>query len=477
MRLVTRLVLSHGALAAILLGALAIMLAAVGQIARQVYEVCEVDLATIDEEEDLHRAGWGIEVAARHAIAACDEDVVDETRLAASLATGRAALADTIASKGASANRAVLDVAERYLALADDLIAGDICAKVKAPTSRKQRLQLDEDLTNAWIARLYELHRHLEQKEEAIARTGSRALTQGLAVGGIALLMAWLVATAVARGVTGPLAGLAKEARRVGSGDFSPIPAAEKELDRMRAALAELDALKQQFLASVSHELRTPLGKMREALALLGDGTAGELSERQKGIVAIARRACEAEIRLVSTLLDLGRLRAGRLLQFREAQSFDEALQHALAEERAEAAGRDVEIVASIEGSAPAARLDAAMIERALANVIRNAVSVSRPGDVVAVERTVEHHGPGGEPGRFVRLRVRDQGPGVPPEIRDTIFEPFATHEVPGRQGRVGIGLGLALAREIVRSHGGELRLADPSPGQATFEVWIPTDS
>src|SRR5690349_20747858 len=105
----------------------------------------------------------------------------------------------------------------------------------------------------------------------------------------------------------------------------------------MRADLAELDALKQGFLASVSHEMRTPLGKIREALSLLADGTAGTLADRQRSVVDIARRACETEIRLVTTLLDLSRLRAGTLLRIDPRQRLDDALREAVAAETSEA--------------------------------------------------------------------------------------------------------------------------------------------
>ncbi len=482
MRLVTRLVLSHAALAAILVAALAVMIASLGEIGRQVRDVRERDLATIDEEEDLHRAAWAIEVAARHAIAAC-ENGKPEKDVEASLAAPTKVLRETIAAKGEAANPALRATLERYLKLGEDLIKGDTCEKLRMPGSRNARLRLDEDLTNVWIARLYELHRSLEQKEEAIGRTGSRALTEGIFLGATAIGAALLVAGAIARGVTQPLARLAGAARRVGRGDFTPIRTAggprevrelSEELERMRSALAELDALKQQFLASVSHEMRTPLGKMREALALLADGTAGTLTERQRSVVQIARRACEAEIRLVTTLLDLSRLRAGKLLHRQSGQSLDDALHEAVTQERVEATARGVQLELAASGSVPTARLDGPMIERALANVIRNAVSVSSDGDVVEVRRELAEAGPRGARGPWVKVSVRDHGPGIPAEIRDAIFEAFTTREVPGRQARVGIGLGLAFAREVIRSHGGDLILVDPSPGNTTFEVWIP---
>ncbi len=489
MRLVTRLVASHAMLAAVLIGALALVLASLGDIYRQVRDVRERDLATIDEEEDLHRAAWAIEVAARHGIDNC-ENGLEESLVEQTFVAPKRVLEETIRLKGNAASKPIRDTVQRYVKLTEDLMRGDTCAHLRAPESRRQRLRLDEDLTNAWIARIYELHQRLEQKEDAIVQTGRRSILQGTAFAGVALLAAWLISAYVARGVTVPLSRLASAAERVGKGDFSPFPLVSGphevvelsgELDRMRARLAELDALKQQFLASVSHELRTPLGRMREALALLGDGTTGTLTAKQKSVVSIAQRACEAEIRLVATLLDLSRLRAGKLLRVESRQSIDDALREAIAVEETEAGSRGVRLAVESTGAAPLARLDGPMIERALANVIRNAVSVSKDGDTVEVTRIVEPSAkaplaepPSRKSGPWACVRVRDRGPGIPEEIRDIIFEPFTTKEVPGRQSRVGVGLGLAFAREVVRAHGGDVLLVDPSPGMATFEVWIP---
>ncbi|MBI2394538.1 MAG: HAMP domain-containing histidine kinase [Deltaproteobacteria bacterium] len=481
MRLLTRLMFSHVTLAACLVSALVLNLFALVDMRGQVRDVRERDLATIDEEEDLYRAGWAIEVAARHGIEACEggtaEPIVEATFLAP-----RAALEEKLRTKGAAASAPIREAVSRYLNLADDLMRGDTCTQLRAQGSRRARLRLDEQLTDSWIARVYQLHQTLEQKEDAIARAGTRAILAGVTAGAFALLAALYLSRRIAHGVTLPLAELASAARRVGQGDFAPIPPAtgplevtelSRDLDRMRAHLAELDALKQQFLASVSHEMRTPLGKIREALALMSDGTAGPLTDRQRAVVDIARRSCEAEIRLVTTLLDLSRLRAGTLLHPSDKQSIDGALRVAVAEESGDAASRDVRVELAMEGAAPPAVLDAPLLERAFANLVRNAVSISRAGQVVHVERALHPRGPDGAEGTWVCVRVRDDGPGIPEEIRDTIFDPFTTREVPGRRG-VGVGLGLALAREVVRAHGGDLQLAESGPTGSTFAVWIP---
>lgn len=481
MRLVTRLRLSHATLAVTLVAALGAMLVALGAIRSQVREVVERDLATIDEEEELYRAAWAVEVAARHGLDDCELGG-DAAPVLTRITAAKDALVEKLQIKGPEASPLIKEAVTPYLALASDVTAGNTCSNLRAQQFRKRRLALDEHLTDAWIARLYLLHKNLEAKEATIARAGTRAIFGGALASALALIGAWWISSRIARGVSQPLGALATAAHRVGRGDFSPIPVGDgpdevqelsRDLDRMRAHLAEIDALKQQFLASVSHELRTPLGKIREALALLADGTAGPVVERQRSVLAIARRSCEAEIRLVTTLLDLSRLRAGTLLHPGEDQSIDAVLHQALDSERADAQGRGIQLELDAPGTTPPARLDAPLLERAIANLVRNAVSVSPDGGAVGIRRTLERIGPSDEPGAWACVTVQDHGPGIPPEIRDTVFDPFTTREVEGRRG-VGIGLGLALAREVVTAHGGKLSIASTSSEGTTFSLWIP---
>lgn len=481
-RLISLLVISHTVLALILAVALGILLAALGTIYGLMGEVREQQLGTISEEEQLHRDAWALEVAARHGIDACEQGAPDQ-QVADSLAVPLRQLRESMRRFGPRAEPRLRALMERYEHFAAQAIAGNTCARLRSAEARRQRLLLDEELTTVWIDRLYVLHHAIDQKEEQARRIGARAITAGASLVLLALLTMVALTRWIALGVTAPLAGLARAARRVGRGDFSPIPQVRGpievvelslELDRMRAHLAEIDSLKQGFLASVSHELRTPLTKLREALSLLSDGTAGPLTERQRNIVAIAQGACEREIHIVSTLLDLSRLRAGGPLKLEPGQSLDDAIEVAISEERAEAERRRVSIEVTMPGTAPLAMLDGPLVERAIANLVRNAVSVSPPGERVTVTRDVLNHGPQGEPGTWACVRVRDHGPGVPDEIRDHLFEPFVTHRLSARPGQIGIGLGLTLAREVARAHGGDVRLANEQHPGATFEIWLP---
>jgi two-component system, NtrC family, sensor histidine kinase GlrK len=478
-RLLTRLSLSHALAVLLVSTALAVQLTATVKVTAVLSALNETELVTLRNEGRLHRAMWEVDVALRHAHDDCVNGVA-RSEARASLAPLAEVLRQTVESAPAGAS--MLPMAEDYLALVREVDAGAVCGVLIDRAADMRREQLDERLTSLWVTRLQVLHDAVDQQEEEALDIGRSAIWAGLALTLGSLLLALLVARQMARSVSLPLVSLAEIARRIGVGDFRTpvlvdgpleVHMLADELERMRLRLEQLDSLKQGFLASVSHELRTPLSKIREALALLGDGVVGELDKRQSRVVDIARVACEREIRMVATLLDLSRLRSGSPLRLREGSSIDTIVDGALGDESLEAEQRGVIVEVVRRGDAPHCRLDPVLLERAIANLVRNAVSVSSRGQRVLVERTWEPPRDDGAAGR-IELTVRDEGPGVPQGIREMVFDAFVTHAVPQSGRSLGIGLGLALAREIARAHDGDLVLEDGTAAGASFRLWIP---
>jgi len=341
-------------------------------------------------------------------------------------------------------------------------------------STEERRMGLDEDMTDTWIDRLHELHEDIETKESSARVIGNRTAAAGLVVAALGAIAAVLVARLTARSVTRPIARLAGDARRLGDGDFTPIepvggpPEIEelrRDLERTREKLLGVDRLKQAFLASVSHELRSPLGRLREALALLGDGTLGELTPRQGRVLTLASRACEQEVRIVEALLDMSRVSSGLPVQREAGCDIQRVVEAAVEGELPVASDRGVEIRIERKARAPSLRIDSALVERAIANLVRNAVSVSPRGGNVRVQIDVL------DERRVVRIEVSDDGPGVSDAVASRIFQPFNAAQVADRPA--GIGLGLSLAREVARAHGGELDLAR-GVGTTTFRMDIP---
>lgn len=304
----------------------------------------------------------------------------------------------------------------------------------------------------------------------------------GIVVAILGAVTAIFVVRSTTRSITRPVARLAAAATRLGEGDFAPIEsvggpleieALRRDLERTRGKLLGVDHLKQAFLAGVSHELRSPLGRLREALALLADGTIGPLSTQQNRVVSLAGRACEQEVRSVEALLDMSRVSSGLPMQLEAGCDIERVVEAAVESEQDAANERGVGVRVMIpETAPPSLTLDSALIERAVANLVRNAISVSpRNGEVRIV---IGIHGEGLD--RFVRVEVVDEGPGLSPSFVDRMFQPFSAVGVAQADRPAGIGLGLSLAREVARAHGGDLDIARDQLA-TTFRLELPVES
>jgi len=271
----------------------------------------------------------------------------------------------------------------------------------------------------------------------------------------VLVLVTSILTLPVARRITWRLELLRRIVDRWGRGELSaryPIRGQDEvarlgrgfnlAADRVQALLDGQRAM----LASASHELRSPLARVRMAVELLDDGTA-----EKTAIVADASRDIEELDALVGDLLLASRLQARPEPGPREPVD----LLALVAEEGAR-------VGASVSGAAVTVAADARMLRRALRNLLENA---RRYGGGAAIEAEVSLDG------ARVFVRVADRGPGVPEADRERIFEPFyrASGHAEGRDG--GVGLGLALVREIVRHHGGEVRYRPRDGGGSVFEV------
>ncbi len=227
--------------------------------------------------------------------------------------------------------------------------------------------------------------------------------------------------------------------------------------ERLRA----LDEMKNTFLEAVSHDLRTPLTSILGSALTLEQG-AGALSrgDTEDLIRRIAANARKLE-RLLSDLLDLDRLQRGIVAPQRRPTALTELLRQAVADPEL-LGGRAVELDVP---ERLVAHLDTAKVERIVENLLANAARHT-PADAhvwVAARRE----------GRGVLLVVEDDGPGIPPELREAVFEPF--RQVPGPATHdPGVGIGLALVARFAELHGGRAWVEERAGGGASFRVYLP---
>jgi len=208
--------------------------------------------------------------------------------------------------------------------------------------------------------------------------------------------------------------------------------------------LLRFDELKNDLVATVAHEFRTPLTSMRMAVHILLEGIVGPLNEKQLDLVGAARDDCERLQGIVEDLLDLSRIQAGKVEVSLTALPAKSILDAAVAarEDAARDAGLKVE-GDLIEPVLPVL-VDPERINLVFDNLIGNAMRHSPKGGRIVVRARPDKG--------LVRFEVEDQGPGIPLEYQQRIFEKF--FRMPGTKGE-GIGLGLYISQEIVAAHGG----------------------
>ncbi|MDE3070299.1 MAG: two-component sensor histidine kinase, partial [Acidobacteriota bacterium] len=230
-----------------------------------------------------------------------------------------------------------------------------------------------------------------------------------------------------------------------------------ESFDRMLGRLERAFRRQRDFVSDASHELRTPLAVLRAQVELL-DHETGEQA-RHEGSAMLLRRLDEID-RLVSDMLTLASAEAGQLVEARtiDLVEFFEDLRRDLPLY----GERDFQLQA-VAGTLEA---DPDRLTQVLRNLVRNAVAHTQPGGrVIVAARARDGH---------LGIAVSDDGPGIPPEQLERVFERF--HRVDGARSREagGSGLGLAIARAIVEAHGGQIR-AESAPGHgATFRVELP---
>lgn len=240
------------------------------------------------------------------------------------------------------------------------------------------------------------------------------------------------------------------------------------ELQAARDELQRAVAMRDEFMAVVSQELRSPLhtlflqAQMRKMHMPSGDSPSFA-ANGARDMVERDERQIGAMLELIDHMLDVSRLRSGKLTIHPKPTDLAVLVRRAVRDNaaRLDAAGCTVQL--DVPETLPGV-WDEFRIEQVVTNLLVNAMQYA-PGKPVAVQLTAADGA--------ARLQVRDQGPGVPPAERERVFRQF--ERGPGSEAVPGLGLGLYLAEQALKAHGGGITL-DGEPGQgAVFTIWLPT--
>ncbi|MDQ1690782.1 MAG: two-component system, OmpR family, sensor histidine kinase KdpD, partial [Pseudonocardiales bacterium] len=226
------------------------------------------------------------------------------------------------------------------------------------------------------------------------------------------------------------------------------------------APLAEADRMRTALLNAVSHDLRTPIASAKAAVSSLRSADVAWTTQDQQELLAHADGALDRLTALVTNLLDLSRLQADVLSVAPRAVGIDDVVSRALDHT---AHGERIEL--DVPETLPTVLADPGLLERVIANLIENAMRYSPSDQAIRVAASTH--------GDVVELRVIDNGPGIAPGERETVFAPFQRRDDHATNS-AGVGLGLAIARGFVEAMHGTITLDDTPGGGLMAVVTLP---
>jgi signal transduction histidine kinase len=256
--------------------------------------------------------------------------------------------------------------------------------------------------------------------------------------------------------------------RRAADDVEARVHALERDLENERAARAEAERnsrLKGEFLATLAHEMRNPLN------AILGWATIlarrNDLPEAVTQALQAIERNSRLQARMISDLLDYAAMSEGKLCLVRETIDPYPVVRSALQGVASAARSAEVGIEASFDAESMRIEADAARLEQIISNLLTNAIKFSNRGDAVRLMAS--------RSGDFFRLVVSDQGKGIEAEFLPRIFDRFSLGDPTGARSRGGLGLGMAIVKQLTDLHSGTIRAESAGKGLgATFTLMLP---
>ncbi len=237
------------------------------------------------------------------------------------------------------------------------------------------------------------------------------------------------------------------------------------ELTSRAADLAEADRRKDEFLAMLAHELRNPLAPVLSGLEILRWENAADAA--RKRALAAADRQVRHLARLVDDLVDVSRIRTGKVELRRGEVEVSRIVEDAVAAVEPLARAQEQELTVELPDRRVVLDGDTVRLTQVLENLLNNSAKYTDPRGHIRLTASLD----GGE----LLLRVSDDGIGIAPDLLPRIFDTFVQGKQPANRARGGLGLGLTLVRSLVELHGGTVRAESDGPGKgSTFEVRLP---
>lgn len=228
----------------------------------------------------------------------------------------------------------------------------------------------------------------------------------------------------------------------------------------------ELDKLKSDFMAAVSHEFRTPLTSINMGVDILRQKLAGPLTREQEELLSASKQDCERLTKLVRELLQLSKLESGKIEMREDMVAIRKVIEATLQPYQIQFREKGVELKICIGEDLPSLIGDEQQFSWIISNLVNNALRYTDAGGVVEVNAQAE--------GEHLLLQVNDTGRGIPPEFMDKIFDKFVQVKQSLNSTPGSVGLGLAIAKEIVEMYGGKIWANSVVGKGTTFFIHLP---
>ena len=233
--------------------------------------------------------------------------------------------------------------------------------------------------------------------------------------------------------------------------------------------LKELDKMKSEFIAMVAHELRAPIAAVEQQLNVILNKMAGEVTEKQEKLLSRAKERTKGLLDLIKDLLDLSKIEAGKMVQYKEPLTLQEVIYRVVELMKIEAEAKKIDLRFSVSTEIPLVNADRNSMEGIFTNLISNAIKYTPEGESVSVTLSEEN--------AFVKAIVSDTGIGIKKEDLPRIFDKFYRVKSSETRQIVGTGLGLSIVKSIVDAHLGSITVESEVGKGTTFTVLLPKES
>jgi signal transduction histidine kinase len=224
--------------------------------------------------------------------------------------------------------------------------------------------------------------------------------------------------------------------------------------------------MKSEFIAMVAHELRAPIAAVEQQLNVILGKMAGDLTEKQEQLLSRAKERTRGLLDLIKDLLDLSKIEAGKMVQYKEPLSLQEVIQRVVDLMKTEAEAKKIDLQFSASSDVPFIHADRNSMEGIFTNLISNGIKYTPEGGKVWVTLSEENG--------LVKTTVSDTGMGIQKEDLPRIFDKFYRVKSTETRQIVGTGLGLSIVRSIVDAHLGSISVESELGKGTTFTVCFP---